>query len=49
VTRESCANGTICTITIPSLPNRLLYYVVDRLDGSGAVVTTSAMQVVAVP
>ena len=49
VTRQSCANGAACTITIPSLPNRLMYYVIDRLDGSGNVVASSSMQVVAVP
>jgi hypothetical protein len=49
VTRQSCANGAACALTIPSLPNRVLYYVIDRLDGSGNVVTSSAMQAVAVP
>ena len=49
VTRQGCANGTICTVTIPSLPNRVLYYVVDRLDGSGNVVSTTSIQAVAVP
>jgi hypothetical protein len=49
VTRQSCANGAACVVTIPSLPNRVLYFVIDRLDGSGNVLTTSAMQAVAVP
>jgi hypothetical protein len=49
VTRQSCASGATCAITIPSLPNRILYYVVDRLDASGNVVGTGAMQAVAVP
>jgi hypothetical protein len=49
VTRQACANGASCTITIPSLPNRILYYVVDRLDSSGNVLQTSPMQAVAVP
>jgi hypothetical protein len=49
VTRQSCANGAACTIAIPSLPNRVLYYVIDRLDASGNVVTSSAIQAVAVP
>jgi hypothetical protein len=48
VTRQSCANGAACAVTIPSLPNRVLYYVVDRLDGSGNVVTTSPLEAVAV-
>jgi hypothetical protein len=49
VTRQACANGASCTITIPSLPNRILYYVVDRLDSNGNVLQTSVMQAVAVP
>jgi hypothetical protein len=49
VTRQNCANGAVCSITIPSLPNRVLYYVVDRLDAGGNVVTSSAIQAVAVP
>ena len=49
LTRQTCTNGAACTITIPSLPNRVLYYVIDRLDASGNVLTTSAMQTVAVP
>lgn len=49
VTRQACANGVSCTITIPSLPNRMLYYVVDRIDSSGVVLETSPLQVVAVP
>jgi hypothetical protein len=49
VTRQNCTNGAACAVTIPSLPNRVLYYVVDRLDGSGNVVTTTPLQAVAVP
>ena len=49
VTRQACADGANCSITIPSLPNRILYYVVDRLDGSGNVIQTSPLQAVAVP
>ena len=49
VTRQSCANGAACSVIIPSLPNRMLYYVIDRLDGNGNVMTSSAMQAVAVP
>ncbi len=49
VTRQGCANGAMCTVTIPSLPNRVLYYVVDRVDGSGNVVATSPLAGVAVP
>jgi hypothetical protein len=49
VTRQACANGASCSITIPSLPNRILYYIVDRLDSNGNVLETSPMQAVAVP
>jgi hypothetical protein len=49
VTHQNGASGAMCAATIPSLPNRVLYYVIDRLDGSGNVVTSSAMQAVAVP
>jgi hypothetical protein len=49
VTRQSCANNVLCSVMIPSLPNRVLYYVIDRLDANGNVVTSSAMQAVAVP
>jgi len=48
VSRQSCADGASCAVTIPSLPNRVLYYVVDRLDGSGNIVTTSPLEAVAV-
>ena len=49
VTRQSCVNGASCVITIPSLPNRVLYYVIDRLDASGNVVMSSSVQATAVP
>lgn len=49
VTRQSCANGGACVVTIPSLPNRVLYYVIERLGSGGSVVASSAMQAVAVP
>ncbi len=49
VTRQACANGASCTITIPTLPNRIVYYVVDRLDSNGNVLQTGLMQAVAVP
>ena len=49
VTRQACANGASCTLTIPSLPNRILYYLVDRLDNNGMILQTSPMQAVAVP
>jgi hypothetical protein len=49
VTRQSCGSGATCTVTIPSLPNRVLYYVIDRLDGSGNVVASTPLAAVAVP
>ncbi len=49
VTRQACASGASCTVTIPSLPNRILYYVIDRLDANGNVLQTTARQAVAVP
>jgi hypothetical protein len=49
VTRQNCAINGACTITIPAISNRMLYYVVDRLDNSGNVVASFPMQVVAVP
>jgi len=49
VERQSCPNGSKCTITIPAIPNRMLYYVVERLDARGRVVTSHPMQVVPVP
>jgi hypothetical protein len=49
VTRQSCASGATCTVTIPSLPNRVVYYVVDRLDDSGNVMATTPLAAVAVP
>jgi hypothetical protein len=49
VTRESCHNGSACKITIPAISNRMLYYVVDRLDYKGNLVSSYPLQVVAVP
>jgi hypothetical protein len=48
-TRQACVSGTNCTVTIPSLANRILYYVVDWLNSSGGVVQTGPMQAIAVP
>ena len=49
VNRQHCPNGSTCTITIPAIYNRMLYYIVDRLDLAGTIVTSYPMQVVAVP
>lgn len=49
VTRQNCAINGACTITIPAISNRMLYYIVDRLDNSGNIVASFPMNVVAVP
>jgi hypothetical protein len=49
VTRQTCAAGSTCTLTIPALSNRMLYYEVDHLDSRGAILSSDPMQVVAVP
>ena len=49
VARQACPNGAQCTVSIPSLPNRVLYYVIDRLDSNGNVLSTGPLQVAAVP
>jgi hypothetical protein len=49
VTRQLCANGATCTITIPAISNRMLYYVVDRLDTNGNVVSSYPTNVEAIP
>jgi hypothetical protein len=49
LTRQSCPQGAECKVTIPAISNRMLYYVVDRLDDTGRIVTTYPMEVIAVP
>jgi hypothetical protein len=49
VTRQRCPVGATCTITIPAISNRMLYYVIDRLDNNGKLVSSDPMQVVPVP
>ena len=49
VHHRNCPNGARCSITIPAISNRILYYVVDRLNLAGEVVSSDPMQVVAVP
>jgi hypothetical protein len=49
-TLRNCATG--CTINIPAIPGRVLYYKVDRIESSGNVVPGAGEQVlhaVAVP
>jgi hypothetical protein len=42
---QSC--GTGCTVTIPAISGRVLYYAVDRKDASGTIVS-GGVQAVAV-
>lgn len=44
---QSCAANSTCTITIPALSGRVLYYRLDRQSADGTV-TTSSVQAVAV-
>ena len=44
---QDCTNG--CTILIPAIPGRVLYYAVDYLDSSGNVLQRGNTQVGAVP
>ena len=41
----SCASG--CTITVPRLPGRVMYYRVERLDNSGNVLSVGPLSVAA--
>lgn len=43
----ACSSG--CTAKIPAIPGRVLYYVVERLDGAGSVVASDVHRAVAVP
>ena len=43
---QECTNG--CTVQIPAISGRVLYYVIDRLDDSGKVIETTAPGAVAV-
>ena len=49
VTRQNCAINDACTITIPAISQRMLYYQIERLDSSGNVVRQYPKTVVAVP
>lgn len=46
LTPTTCSSG--CTINIPALPGRILYYQIERLNDSGVIMNTSNVQVVAV-
>lgn len=48
VTRQPCANGVACTVIIPAISNRVVYYTVDWLDGGGSIVQSSALQMAAI-
>jgi hypothetical protein len=43
----ACASG--CTITIPTLSQRVLWYQVEYRDGANSVIKTSDTQVTAIP
>jgi hypothetical protein len=47
VTGVACAAG--CTVGVPAIPQRVLYYRYQYRDGSNAVLATSGMQALAVP
>lgn len=47
LTGLACSTG--CTIAIPALPQRMLYYQVLYRDGSNNIVSTSALQVAGTP
>jgi len=49
LTRQPCPQGTECKVTIPAISNRMLYYVLDRLDNSGNIVFSYPPEVIAVP
>lgn len=46
VTRQTCNSG--CKVTIPAVPGRVLYFVIDRLDALGNIVSTSPMEALAI-
>jgi hypothetical protein len=48
VTRQTCTSGP-CIVNIPALPNRVVYFLIDRLDSSGNILNTGPLQSVAVP
>lgn len=47
LTPAPCASG--CTITVPALPARVLYYRVERLSDAGMVVSTGPTQIYVAP
>ena len=49
VIRQPCNVGSTCTLNIPAISNRMLYYVVDRLDNLGNIVASYPMQVTPIP
>jgi hypothetical protein len=46
-TTASCSAG--CTVVLPAIAGRVVYYVIDRLDGSGNLINTSNLQIADVP
>ncbi len=47
VTKQSVTPGLPVTITIPSNPGMVLYYVIDWLNSGGSVIRTTPMQIIA--
>jgi hypothetical protein len=47
ISPQACTSG--CTITIPGLPEKILYYRVRWLDASGATIKTANLQAIAIP
>jgi hypothetical protein len=43
-THQPCTSN--CTLVIPAVSGRMLYYVIDRLNSAGTVVSTSPLTVV---
>jgi hypothetical protein len=47
VSHQACTSG--CKLVIPAVSGRSLYYVVDRLNAAGTVVSTSPLNVTVIP
>lgn len=46
-THLQCISG--CTVAIPAISGRIVYFMIDRLDGSGNITSTGPLEAVAVP
>lgn len=49
VTGSSCTAGSLCTMQIPAIPQRILYYRAIYLNSAKQIISRSATQVTAVP